>query len=226
MKDVKQLILETLVEKEKMKDQVYTHTMTAFGTLSKVLNEIIEDYNKELPEESMHFEMKIRGKYDYELKVANDVLIFTISPNVFEFDRSHGIWKTSYVQDNILTNYAGIINIYNFISDSFKFNRGDDIGYLIGRIFVNKDNHYFVEGKRQLGFLYNDFQNAVLDKEEIRKIVNSAILYCLDFDILVPPYDNVKIATVNQMQEKIKNTQTILGKRMGFRFYMDNEVAE
>ena len=38
------------------------------------------------------------------------------------------------------------------------------MGYCIGRIFINKENHYFVEGKRQLGFLYNDFMNSKMNK--------------------------------------------------------------
>ena len=55
-----------------------------------------------------------------------------------------------------------MINIYNFLADSFKYNRLNDVGYLVGRVFLNKDLHYFVEGKRQLGFLYNDFVNDKL----------------------------------------------------------------
>ena len=89
--------------------------------------------------------------------------------NVFEFDKNHGIWKISYVENNDMNSYCGIINIYNFLSDSFKYDRLDDLGYLIGRIFINKDNHYFVEGKRQLGFLYNDFGNAVIDTKAIKR---------------------------------------------------------
>ena len=45
--------------------------------------------------------------------------------------------------------YCGVINIYTFLSDSFKFNRNADEGYLIGRIFVNRERSYFVEGKHQ-----------------------------------------------------------------------------
>ena len=40
----------------------------------------------------------------------------------------------------------------------------NDLGYLIGRIFINHENHFMVQGKRQLGFLYNDFINQLLIK--------------------------------------------------------------
>ena len=146
--------------------------------------------------------------------------------NIFEFDREHGVWKSSYVKDNILNSYAGIINIYNFLTDSFKYNRLDDLGYLVARIFINRENHYFVEGKRQLGFLYNNFGEAVINKKAIQNVIESAILYTLDFDLLVPPYDDVKFASVSQMKDKINKSKVKTGKRIGFQFYSDDVGLE
>ena len=100
--------------------------------------------------------------------------------------------KQAYLSENENRGYCGIINIYNFLNDSFKYNRSNDLGYLVGRIFVNFENHFMVEGKRQLGFLYNDFINNVLDKDQLKSIIQSSIIYCLDFDLLVPNYDLIK----------------------------------
>lgn len=223
MKNAKKLIIKTLKEKTQLKQKVYNNTFNTFRMICKVIKELAEEYNKELKQDIPTFEFRIKGRLEAELSIGSDLLIFNMHPNIFEFHRSHGIWKISYVQDNIMTHYAGIINIYNFLSDSFKFNRSNDVGYLIGRLFINKDLHYFVEGKRQLGFLYNDFGHSVIDKEAIKNIINSAILYSLDFDILVPPYDDVKIVTVSQLQEKLSFNHTKLGKRLGFRFYADDD---
>ena len=92
-----------------------------------------------------------------ELKFAGDVLIFMMHTNVFEFPRHHEIMRTSYIRDDKNRSYCGIINIYNFLADSFKYNRENDIGYLIGRVFINYENHYYIEGKKELGLIYNDF---------------------------------------------------------------------
>mgnify|MGYP001766559604 CR=1 FL=1 len=119
-----------------------------------------------------------------------------------------------------------MINIYNFLTDSFKYNRLEDLGYLVGRLFVNKDNHYFVEGKRQMGFLYNNFGTAIVDKDSLKRIIESAILYCLEFDLLVPPYDVIKIASVAQMNTKIENSKLQTGKRLGFKFNSDDVLEE
>ena len=73
----------------------------------------------------------------------------------------------------------------------------NDMGYMIARVFINKDDHYLVEGRRQLGYLYNDFVNEILDRKAWRKIFESALLYSLDFDLLVPPYDQVNTTSVH-----------------------------
>lgn len=223
-----ELILKTLTEKSIVKQKVYDNTFEVFQILKEVLREITEDYNKNLKkcDKRICFEFRDTEKFECELQIAGDMLIFNMHTNVFEFDRSHGVWKISYVQDNEMSSYSGIINVYNFLSDSYKYSRLDDLGYLIARLFVNREKHYFVEGKRQMGFLYNNFGNDTIDKESLRKIVESAILYTLNFDLLVPPYDNVKIASVAQMMERKNNSKVITGKRVGFQYRSDDVSGE
>jgi len=202
MKTAQDKIIDILQNKTIVKQQVFDKTLETFRLLKKVLQNLTLRYNKKLNTagSKVSISYKDKGPFFAELKVAGDLLVFNMHSNVFEFDRDHGVWKISYVQSNQLVSYSGIINIYNFLVDSFKYNRLDDLGYLIGRLFINKDKHYFVEGKRQLGFLYNDFGNAVIDEKAIENIVESAILYSLDFDLFVPRYDEVKLDNVAQIQ--------------------------
>ncbi len=44
----------------------------------------------------------------------------------------------------------------------------------------------------------------------------------MEFDLLVPPYDQIKIASVAQMHQKIANSRLQTGKRLGFRFNSDD----
>jgi hypothetical protein len=55
-----------------------------------------------------------------ELKVAGDTIIFHMHTNVFKLDQSHSLWKTSYLGEDELRGYFGVVNMYNFLSDSFK----------------------------------------------------------------------------------------------------------
>ncbi|MDI3526884.1 MAG: hypothetical protein PWR03_1067 [Tenuifilum sp.] len=226
--DTKEKIKQLLTEKAVVKQQIYDNTLEVFNLIKEVLKEIEIDYNSQLKgvDKRVRLVYTDRGKYEAELKVASDLLIFSMHSNVFEFDRDHNIWKLSYVKDNVLNSYCGIINIYNFLADSFKYNRLEDLGYLIGRIFVNREFHYFVEGKRQMGFLYNNFGTALIDKQSLRRIIETAITYALEFDLLVPPYDVVKIASVVQLNTKIENAKLQTGKRLGFRFNSDDVLEE
>jgi hypothetical protein len=124
-----------------------------------------------------------------------------------------------------MASYCGIINIYNFLADSFKYNRLADLGYLVGRIFINKDMYYFTEGKRQLGFFFNNFGNEPLNRDSLSHILSLSINYALEFDLLVPPYDTVKIASVEQISDRIKLSRLRTGKRLGFQFNSDDVSA-
>ncbi|MCF8372242.1 MAG: hypothetical protein K9H64_11510 [Bacteroidales bacterium] len=213
-----------LTTKSIAKQDVYEKTLETFNLLKEVLGQITIDYNQKLNDvdKRLLFEYKDKGVFDAEIKAASDVLYFSMHTNVFEFNREHSIWKTSYVSENKHNSYCGIISIYNFLADSVKYNRTDDLGYLIGRIFINKDQHYFVEGKRQLGFLYNDFGKAVINRDSLCEIVETALGYAFEFDLLVPPYDQVKIASLAQMQYKIEFSKIQTGKRLGFQFNSDD----
>jgi len=146
--------------------------------------------------------------------------------NVFEFDRDHSIWETTYAKKNKMGTYCGIINIYNFLADSIKYNRDADLGYLVGRIFINKDKYYFVEGKRQMASIYKDFGNSIIDENALKTIIESSLQYILEFDLLVPPYDNVKIISVEMVQEKNNSALQQTGKRLGFKFNSDDVYGD
>ncbi len=224
----KDLILQLLREKVALKQEVSELTHDVFRDLKVILKELFLDLQKEVLKlkKEIPMEYQERGDFEVVVTIADDTLVFLMHSNVFTFDKSHEIWKTSYVQENPLCVFCGKIYVYNFLSDSFKYNRTNDLGYLIARIFINKERHFFVEGKRQLGFLYNDFQHAVLDKERIRDVLESSILYSLDFDPFTPPYEKMSPISVQDVIESSLMNRITTGKRLGFRFQADTGSVE
>lgn len=223
-----ELILKTLKEKSSVKQDVYQNTANSFALLKNATKQLTSELKKEAAviDKRLVIEYKEKGEFEFELRVAGDLLIFSMHTNIFEFDKSHQIWRNSYLKEDNSRSLCGIINIYNFLNDSFKYNRINDLGYVIGRIFVNKENHFFAEGKRQLGFLYNDFQHAVIDETAIRSMLESTILYCLSFDLFTPPFDAVKEVSVLEMQTASDSMQIKTGKRLGFRFQADSDEID
>lgn len=218
-------MLEAFVIKSTVKQKVYTNTLQTFKILKKVLKTLEKDYVGMIKEQVPHSVLpafRERGPFEAEFEIGGDLLIFSMHSNVFEFDNKSPILKSEYIQEDPLRSYCGMINIYNFLADSFKYNRDKDLGYLVARIFINKDNHFFVEGKRQTEENVKSFAIDTISPGILRQIVETAIGYCIEFDLLVPPYDAVKLATVEQMQEKIIHSKMTTGKRLGFSFNADD----
>jgi hypothetical protein len=217
-------IIATLKEKSVLKQKVYDNTLDAFINIKEVLKMMSKEMNSSLEgvDSRIKLEYIDRSSFDAQLKVAGDLLLFSMHSNIFQFDREHPAWKTPYIQKNKFNAYSGIINIYNFLADSFKYSRQDDLGYLIARIFINHEKQYFVEGKRQMGMLFTNYGSEEISKQSLQLIISTAIQYALEFDLLVPPYDAVKIASVGQAEAKIQHSKVMTGKRLGFQFNSDD----
>lgn len=219
------LLFNLIKDKGVLKQDVFNNIILNFKILKNVLKEIGDDLKERMVDvdERVVIEYKDSGEFEAQLRVSGDLLVFQMHSNVFKFDMNNSLWKTSYLSENTSRGFCGMINIYNFLNDSFKYNRVNDLGYLIGRVFINHENHFMVQGKRQLGFLYNDFINATVDKEQLKSIVQSAILYALDFDLLVPHYDIVKEVSVDQVKQISDSLKLRTGKRLGFVFQNNND---
>ncbi len=218
-------LFDTLVKKATLKQLVYSNTLESFKLIKSGMETLAKKYEKLDSEASkgIPFTFRDRSEFESELKFAGDTLVLMMHTNIFELPRNHEVMKTPYILEDKDRSYCGIINIYNFLSDSFKYQRNNDIGYLIGRVLINKDMHYFVEGKREIGFLYSNFGSTVLNEETACDIVESSIYYTINFDLLTPPYDAVKLVSVQEFMSAVDSMQIKTGKRLGFQFQADLE---
>ena len=88
---------------------------------------------------------------------------------------------------------------------------------MIARIFINKDSHFFVEGDKELGFLFNDFVNQQINKEYMDNIINVAMQYSLNFDLEAPNMNNVRTVSVHEILDINNNHKIKTSKRLGFK---------
>ncbi|MEI6747994.1 MAG: hypothetical protein ACOYMF_04555 [Bacteroidales bacterium] len=218
-------VFSLLRKKFELKQEVFVNTFQVFQQFKLIMQEMAGEYKGRFAKDKTAalFEFRDKSEFEVELKFGSDILIFMMHTNVFEFSRDHEVMKTSYIREDSSRSYCGVINIYNFLSDSFKYNRINDLGYLIGRVFTNRENHYFIEGKREIGMLYNNFAKSLIDKQSAVQILESAIRYTVNFDLLTPPFDAVKEVTVFDMQTTLDNMRLQTGKRLGYKFQADQE---
>ncbi len=217
-------IIQTLKSKSALKQQIFDQTGEIFSELKEILQEYAVEVNEELEGEDrrIRLEYRDRGKFEAQLQLAGDILIFSMHSNIFLFERDNILWQNSYVKQNPQNAYCGVINVYNFLSDSFRYNRQADEGYLVARLFINRERQYLVEGKRQIAYRHDRFGQGAIDTAALTDVIESTIAYALDFDLLVPPYDAVKIVNVEQMNTKIENSKLQTGKRLGYQFRSDD----
>ena len=222
---LREKILATIINKSTLKQHIFDNAFTTFNELKDVLFEIASELDDDLDgklDKRVRIEYRDRGKFEAQLQIASDLLIFRMHTDVFEFDSNHIIWQNEYVQKERDNSYCGVIDIYNFLSDSFKFNRNADEGYLIGRIFINREKCFFVEGKRQTSVRPMAFGKEKITREDLVAIMEAAINYAINFDLLVPSYEDNKRVTVDQFNSKMDNSKFITGKRVGYDFNVDD----
>ncbi len=218
-------ILQTLTDKSVTKQIVYENTKEALDLIKERLLSLYEFLSPKLSDKHKNLLVNYydRSEFEAEFKLASDILVFNMHSNIFNFEKTHDIWRTSYVKEDNSRAYCGVIHVYNFLADSFKYQRMNDMGFLVARIFVNKDKHFFIEGKKQMGLLFNDFCNSEISKAKMCLIVETAVNYCLNFDLISPPYEDIEMVTVDEMFEAFSNMKMKTSKKMGFKFSGSSE---
>lgn len=221
IKKEKKEVSVVLKERSLLKQEVYETAKKIFSVIKEEIQLELEELAEKIKDERVRLRFEDKGDFEAYAFVGSDVLVFNMHTNVFAFPDEHAIRKTSYVQEDTSRAYCGVFNIYNFLADSFLQGRMNDQGYLLGRVFVNREKHFIIEGRGDLGVDYKDFINGELDKKVIREVIRLAVLQAAEFDLMMPPYDTVHLVSVMQIQALSSSLQMKTAKRLGFKSEAD-----
>ena len=212
-------ILKLLKEKSATKQLIYRNTKEVFDDLVVTLKSKEKSLTSLLKNEveSVELEFKSNGLFDVQLKFAGDTLLFHMHSNIFDFPPTHEIFKSKYINSDKTRSFCGVINIYNFLSDSLKYNRLNDEGVLIGRIFINKEKKFFVEGDEDLGSLFKEFSKKEINNESIEEIINACMIFTLNFDLCSPNFNDVRLVSVHHLLTMSMNQKIKTSKRLGYQ---------
>lgn len=224
-----QKLFDFIWDKSSLKQDVYHITYQAFQQFKKTVENLVEEYQhytKDKKGKRIPFKYIDRGDLEFEITFGGDVLLFLMHSNIFEIPRDNEVMSTKYIKDDKSRSYCGMIHIYNFLADSFKYGRENDAGYLIGRLMVNKENHYLIEGKKEIGTIYHHYSQSVLNQEAIENIVKTAIEYTVNFDLLIPPFEKVAYIAVLDVIKAASWKKLGADKRLGFKFQADKKEVK
>ncbi len=198
--------------------EVFNKSKAVFENIKSVLQQMEKELKTKMSavDPRVPIEFDDKGRLEVHFKVANDVLVFLMHTNIFAFDESHYIFKSSYLKEDPLRAFCGMIYVYNFLTDSIKYHRTNDRGVLVARIFVNKDNHFVVDGKRLLSTLFNDISNNEITGEKLKQIICSILMQVLESDLNVPPFDSNLLTTLQDLEDTSSQTGFNTGKHFGF----------
>lgn len=228
MKNRYKEILKQLECKASLKQAIYRTTSEVFLDTKIILSKITEKLKADfgVKDPSIEIAYKENNQFEVQLKFAGDMLVLSMHSNIFNFDAAHSIHDTEYVKNDPTRSFCGVIYVHNFLADSIKYNRLADLGYLIARISINKEKHFMVEGEGQLGFLYEDFSKDVISGATLTNIIEQAILYCLDDDLLLQPFAQVRAITLDQKNSMLANSGYPTGKRLGYQLKAELEKGK
>lgn len=221
--DPLEFIKNMMESKSDAKQRTYKHLLSTFQTLCKESQTIVSDLAKRVRpnDKEVTIEFKEISQHEFHVKLAGDLLIFVLHTNVVTFDPEHFIMKESYLADNEVNRYFGQINIYNFMSDSLKFNRVNDPGYLIARLMINHENRFFVEGEGPLTNLFNRISDVPISNEYLQLLVKLALTIAIENDLTAPAYQDVKFITLYQKQEHTPELGG--GQKIGFKMSYERQ---
>jgi hypothetical protein len=216
-------ILGLLKSKAELKQDIHQDTIKVFDRFKVVMNEEVSYLKTKLTDERVRMQFIDKGTYEAQVFIGSDFLFFHMHTNVFLLPDEHPFWKLKYLKDKPDNGYFGIIYIYNFLAQSILQGRSDDPGYLIGRIFVNKEGHFFIEGKGALGVNYKDINKGILTDNLLREILYKSFAFASEFELLSPPFDLMAVVNVMQIQAMSSTLNMQTGKRLGFKFSAESD---
>lgn len=210
-------LTQLLQSKAGLKQDIAEDAQTVFNELKAQIKIELDALRKLVPDPRVRLHFKERGSQEIHVYIGSDVLVFSLHNNVFRLPDSNPLWGTAYFQQDERNGYFGVIYVYNFLAESLIQNRLDDSGYLISRLFVNFDKHFFIEGRTQLSGIFRDTERHQWNAEICALVVQITFAYALSFDLYIPPYEIQDEITVNQMHYMGETLKLQTGKRLGFK---------
>jgi hypothetical protein len=213
-------MLEFVQVRSKLKRDVFELGKERFAAmqlaLAKRMARLATDVQKVDPRLEISF--LERNEYECACIVAGDYMLFQLHTNVFRVeseDPNHP--NTAYLEADPSGAYCAVIHVYNFLADSFRYERSNDVGYLTARIFINHANHFFIEGISQIQTTFGHFSNSKFDGAHIDKVLLSVIYETLNFELIAPQFDQVAQLLLTSAIRTDGLTGFRTDKRLGFR---------
>ncbi|GGG06750.1 hypothetical protein [Pontibacter amylolyticus] len=215
MKDRLDDIIQGLQQKSATKQAIYRNTYQTFTRMKELSQEIVDELTNRITTHNADvvIEYKAISDLEFQIKFSGDLLVFVMHSNIITFPDDYEIMRNDYVDEDFRRRFFGHIMAYNFMADTIKYNRLDDPGYLVGRMLINIENHFVIEGVKQMDLSYDRMARNVISDDMLRLIVESAMVAAVNNDLMGQDVSDIERITYKQ---KLENSQLSRPRKLGF----------
>jgi hypothetical protein len=211
-------ILNKLQTTSKLKHNLFGQTESLFRQMEEICITVakeIQEANK--GDQPVPLKVERINDFEFIFRIGGDVLIFILQSNIVRLPDDTYLSKTKYLKNDLNLRYFGQVLIYNFISDTLTYGRLEDPGYLIGRVLLNTENKFFIEGDRKIVYSFPELKENPVTSEKTRDLIEKLIESALDNDLLAPAFQDLMLITYHQ---KLEHTSSMGNpKKIGFDLF-------
>lgn len=217
LQELRESVLNLLHDKVSLKQDVLAVTKKWFKVLNDSLASEVGVLRGGLKDTRIRMDFTLKSEYESRVMIGSDAIIFHLHSNVFTIPEDNPLWKDAYVKKDFSRGYFGVIYVYNFSAQSILQNRIGDEGGLLARIYINKENHFVIEGVQQVALRFPKISKNTLSTERVVEMLHLLFLGAVSNDLIIPPYDAVSGINVDQLNELSENLGIRTNKTLGFR---------
>ena len=208
-------IINGLHQKSVTKQAIYRNTKATFDRMKVIAQDIVKKLTTRITKKDADviIEYTNISEFEFHVKFSGDLLMFIMHTNIITFPEDYELMRNDYIEEDFRRRFFGHIMAYNFMADTIKYNRIDDPGYLVGRMLINIDRHFVIEGVKQMELPYDRIAQNVINNKTLRLIIESAMVAAVNNDLMGQDVSELERITLKQKQENV----ITLPRKVGFQ---------
>ena len=206
-------IINGLHQKSVTKQAIYRNTKATFDRMKVIAQDIVKKLTTRITKKDADviIEYTNISEFEFHVKFSGDLLMFIMHTNIITFPEDYELMRNDYIEEDFRRRFFGHIMAYNFMADTIKYNRIDDPGYLVGRMLINIDRHFVIEGVKQMELPYDRIAQNVINNKTLRLIIESAMVAAVNNDLMGQDVSDIERITLKQKNENVITQPRKLG---------------
>lgn len=153
---------------------------------------------------------------EIQFQFGNEVIIALIHPQSINAAGVIQANSEKYIKENALRTICSMVLIYSFRLHALEKSEAESNGFLLARIFINADNHFFVESHQPQPFLWNQIGDNEVKQESVKQILSNCLHLSQQIQLYAPSYSDISVINLSDKDLILENSNSNNAHRLGF----------